>query len=297
MKVSTKVMSSPSRAEKFPPPLMRFLRSNVGSRSRGRSRSSPMFVRKKNMGQVPEPSSPKVTCMGQVRTRRSSKQSASGGRGRWTRAQARRPCYCWWVRKTVETLRPGSFRPIWRKCLRFFRFGFCRRAGDRASSLRAESNRKGGIEVDNTEDQDEEEDYEAGAEAPFNLSSPPKNALILTRCRSAPYRSSSLASRFWGSPLTNDQHSAASKVLQQGGPTSESEPNCRDPDSESKMSQSGEENPGISRESEGLINGRTRENEEKDEGGGTGITGRPVILTRSKSEPSYWRQRRRLDAL
>ncbi|KAI8013056.1 hypothetical protein LOK49_LG05G00667 [Camellia lanceoleosa] len=48
MKILAKPMSSPSRTDKFPRPLMRFLRSNVGSKSRGKSRSSPMFMRKKN---------------------------------------------------------------------------------------------------------------------------------------------------------------------------------------------------------------------------------------------------------
>jgi hypothetical protein len=61
MKLSTKPISSPGRTNKFPLPLMRFLRSNVGSKSRGKSRSSPMFVRKKNAAiETQESSSPKV---------------------------------------------------------------------------------------------------------------------------------------------------------------------------------------------------------------------------------------------
>ncbi|OMO73477.1 hypothetical protein COLO4_27061 [Corchorus olitorius] len=83
MKISGKPISSPGRTEKYPPPLMRFLRSNVGSRSRGRSRSSPMFVRKKNTAiETQEPSSPKVTCMGQVRVKR-SKQAGKKTRSAW----------------------------------------------------------------------------------------------------------------------------------------------------------------------------------------------------------------------
>ncbi|OVA09897.1 hypothetical protein BVC80_1751g52 [Macleaya cordata] len=81
MKLSSKPISSPGRTEKFPPPLMRFLKSNGGSRSRGRSRSSPMFVRKKNASiETQEPSSPKVTCMGQVRVRRCKQASRKNGR-------------------------------------------------------------------------------------------------------------------------------------------------------------------------------------------------------------------------
>ncbi|KAL2323278.1 hypothetical protein Fmac_027657 [Flemingia macrophylla] len=71
-----KGICSPGRTEKFPPPLMRFLVNSAGSGSRSRSRSrsrgrsswrstTTMFLRKKNT--ATEPSSPKVTCMGQVR--------------------------------------------------------------------------------------------------------------------------------------------------------------------------------------------------------------------------------------
>ncbi|KAM0024601.1 hypothetical protein Hdeb2414_s0022g00617681 [Helianthus debilis subsp. tardiflorus] len=82
MNKPTKPISSPGRttittSEKFPPPLMRFLRSNVGNKSRRRSRASPMFVRKKNTlieTTTQEPSSPKVTCIGQVRVSRSKKK-------------------------------------------------------------------------------------------------------------------------------------------------------------------------------------------------------------------------------
>ncbi|KAK8621703.1 hypothetical protein V6N13_081136 [Hibiscus sabdariffa] len=44
----------------------------------------------------------------------------------------------------------------------------------------------------------EEDEREAKIFASSLCSSPPKNALILTRCRSAPFRSSSLACRFGG---------------------------------------------------------------------------------------------------
>ncbi|GAU35325.1 hypothetical protein TSUD_337170 [Trifolium subterraneum] len=41
MKLTSKTISSPARTDKFPPPLMRFLRTNAGSRSSRRSRSAP----------------------------------------------------------------------------------------------------------------------------------------------------------------------------------------------------------------------------------------------------------------
>ncbi|KAI8001371.1 hypothetical protein LOK49_LG09G01417 [Camellia lanceoleosa] len=74
MEILAKLISSSlSKIDKFPPPLIRFLRSNVGSKSRGKSRPSPMFMRKNNttttsmIETTQEPSSPKVTCIGQVR--------------------------------------------------------------------------------------------------------------------------------------------------------------------------------------------------------------------------------------
>ncbi|PNY01703.1 hypothetical protein L195_g025004, partial [Trifolium pratense] len=48
MKLTSKTISSPARTEKFPPPLMRFLRTNAGSRSSRRSapyRSSSLASR------------------------------------------------------------------------------------------------------------------------------------------------------------------------------------------------------------------------------------------------------------
>uniref|UniRef100_A0A5B6YSQ3 Uncharacterized protein n=1 Tax=Davidia involucrata TaxID=16924 RepID=A0A5B6YSQ3_DAVIN len=289
MKVSSKPISSPSRTEKFPPPLMRFLRSNVGSRSRGRSRSSPMFVRKKNaVIETQEPSSPKVTCIGQVRVRRSSKQSGSkSGRTR-TPAKHR---HCWCVRKTLfchhfaQKLKPKSFRPVWRKWVLFFRFGHRKKVDIREDGSINESNRKVKYKVTDTEEEDDE-DEEAQAkevEEVFNYSSPPKNALILTRCRSAPYRSSSLASRFWGSPLTTSEtgdDNEEKKALQQERPESESEPDCRDSTPESRIDRESERNLGNSKEFEGSVDGKARENSILES------SARPLMLTRSKSEPA-----------
>ncbi|CBI32702.3 unnamed protein product, partial [Vitis vinifera] len=226
MKLSSKTMSSPGRTEKFPPPLMRFLRSNVGSRSRGRSRSSPMFVRKKNTAiETQEPSSPKVTCIGQVRVRRSKQ-----GRN-------------------------------------------------------------------------EEEEARVFYSSSF---SPPKNALLLTRCRSAPYRSSSLASRFWGSPLaTEEEQKTEPENTDQQNPASENEPSSRDSAAESRT------DPETDRDSEYLNQSEDSTSERstkptKTEAFKTGeeATAHPLILTRCKSEPArtgarlnpdttlFWKKRR-----
>lgn len=223
MKALSKPLSSPSRAEKFPPPLMRFLRSNVASRSRGRSRSSPMFYlrsKKSAVGVIEttqEPSSPKVTCIGQVRVRRSAKSKPNRNRRR-----------CWWLRKTLlcGKISPRLFlrrrkNPLgWMVCKCGSFFG-CRKV-DTRDCFRVYSNSKSGkgenVDAVNNGDcssngserdyMDKYENLGAGSREnkrgflePSSSSSPPKNALILTRCRSAPYRSSSLGGRFWGSPL------------------------------------------------------------------------------------------------
>ncbi|KAA8518783.1 hypothetical protein F0562_016443 [Nyssa sinensis] len=255
MKVASKPISSPGRTENFPPPLMRFLKSNVGSRSRGRSRSSPMFMRKKNtVIETQEPSSPKVTCIGQVR-----------------------------VKTVLQTIQ-FKVRPL-------------QNSGKRTPLLvdtrddfsKNESNQKVKYKATDIEDEDEEdEDEEARVKEVtevFHSSSPPKNALLLTRCRSAPYRSSSLASRFWGSPLVTSETEDANeeKKAQQEGdreqerPESESESDCKNSISQSRIDQENEEN---SKEVEGSIDGRLRENDIY------GSSARPLILTRCKSEPA-----------
>ncbi|KAK7279371.1 hypothetical protein RJT34_24421 [Clitoria ternatea] len=119
MKLSTKPISSPGRTDKFPPPLMRFLRNNAASRSRGRSRSKTIFLRKKNTTiETQEPSSPKVTCMGQVRVKRSTKQPSTkrvhsaGGDGAPTK------CRCRWCKsepaRTAQKLDP-EVNDFWKK--------------------------------------------------------------------------------------------------------------------------------------------------------------------------------------
>lgn len=189
-KGSSKSLSSPRRMEKFPPPLMRFLRSNVGSKSsRGRSiRASPMFMRSKNKDNIivqttQEPSSPKVTCIGQVRVRRTSNsigkiRKQQRRRGGKEEKQEGPPCCCKIVK--LQGLKK------WVCCFQLGRK--VESAGTTTTNrIFEESERRDGYVDSNSN----------------SNSNPPKNALSLTRCRSAPYRSSSLASKFWGSPDNN----------------------------------------------------------------------------------------------
>ncbi|XP_058783920.1 uncharacterized protein LOC131658666 [Vicia villosa] len=104
--------------------------------------------------------------MGQVRVKRSSKQPTAEG------APTKCRCRFWWVPHTE----------CW-----FVR----KRKASKVSTKREQQ-------------QHEEEDNRTVKVKAFT-STPPRNALLLTRCKSAPYSSSSLASRFWGSPLKNEE--------------------------------------------------------------------------------------------
>lgn len=139
---------------------------------------------------------------------------------------------------------------------------------------------------------------------------PPKNALLLTRCRSAPYRSSSLASRFWGSPVNGEETEEGLKTeLQNGTQTDHYKPTSQMDsisDKEVRMDPRDEQNPGFFKELEDSIKGRVIKSENArdlkrgDEGGDSA---RPLILTRCKSEPArtsqkldpelnFWKRRR-----
>lgn len=192
MKNLTKPISSPGRTEKFPPPLMRFLRSNVGNKShRRRSRASPMFIKKKNtvINTTQEPSSPKVTCIGQVRVRRSKKNKTTT-----VAAVHRRNRFCRCVRK----IKPRSFFTVLSKWVLFFRCEYCKNSCFFTASPEIIAGNNG---EEKKQEKEQEKKQERGTvekdEVNEDLVSqpPPKNALLLTRCRSAPYRSSSLANK------------------------------------------------------------------------------------------------------
>ncbi|KAL3586033.1 hypothetical protein D5086_012900 [Populus alba] len=304
MKLSAKPISSPGRTEKYyPPPLMRFLRTNVGSRSRGRSRSSPMFVRKKNIAiETQEPSSPKVTCMGQVRVRRSKQANTRPGKPKKRR--------CKWIQKTLlchhhfnrRRLKLKSFRPSWPKWVHFFRVGIERenKIVEDCSSSKVEP--KIGVRSEDFELEREEEEMEPKVYVSTE-NTPPRNALLLTRCRSAPYRSSSLAGRFWGSPSESEETGQKQRTTPQengenGSPASKRESISKEPDQESSLDPETEVKISHFKESESSITSIRERNansanieESKTE---KVSTVRPLVLTRCKSEPA--RTGEKLDA-
>ncbi|ESW34722.1 hypothetical protein PHAVU_001G175400 [Phaseolus vulgaris] len=248
MKLSAKPVSSPGRTEKFPPPLMRFLRSNAGSKSR-RSRSSPMFVRKKTTANIQtqttqEPSSPKVTCMGQVRVKRSSNTKRDVP-----------PTRCRWIPKP----NPCRYPPF---CLTwpFFR----PKPNQHSRSNHQEESESASQERANVD--------KNNVSFSSNSNTPPKNAFLLTRCRSAPYRSSSLACRFWSSP-----------VKEQETDFSNTEPASEEPQTDAKLGFLGTKIASLTTEQEKV------EELSSDENGVEtvpAIASRSPVLTRCKSEPA-----------
>ncbi|XP_047159863.1 uncharacterized protein LOC124830247 [Vigna umbellata] len=258
MKLSGKPVSSPGRTDKFPPPLMRFLRSNAGSKSR-RSRSSPMFLRKKTTTNIQtqttqEPSSPKVTCMGQVRVKRSSNTKRDVPPTR---------CRCRWVPKS----NPCRYRPF---CLTwpFFR---------RKSKQHSRPNHHQESESASEERTNADKNIVSFASNP---STPPKNALLLTRCRSAPYRSSSLACRFWSSPVKDQETDFP-----------DTEPASEEPQTDTKLGFLGTKIASLTQEEK-------VEELSSDQKGVelvSAIESRPSVLTRCKSEPA--RTGHRIDPL
>ncbi|XP_075515943.1 uncharacterized protein LOC142550765 [Primulina tabacum] len=189
MKALSLPISSPSRVEKFTPPqpLMRFLTGNVVSRSRARSRAIPIFGKKNAAGLIDEttrePSSPKVTCIGQVRARSATSESAlnprhtTGNRRRW-----------WWLKKPLFGYKlPCRFRRY--KTFRglLFRWFLC---CSRAGYGKKVDAREDSFVVESNPNSDKNEYFEAKVREIV-----PVNALSLTRYRPVPRRSSYLGGR------------------------------------------------------------------------------------------------------
>ncbi|KAF8409173.1 hypothetical protein HHK36_005247 [Tetracentron sinense] len=277
MKISSKSILSPGRTDKFREPtlslsssLSRRLRNN-GSMKGGQS--SPMFPtgsKKKGCAfENPEPSSPKVTCIGQVRVK-TKKQ----GKKMRTRSKRKGEVS---FRKTEQTQEGIHHHQQQQECLphrnqrwvhlplticealRAFGAEFncflpCRSSCSSTSETEKEEKRRensssttttsscgavfarwlmalqegegkgreielvvgeeerreqrqvvGEMEIEIDDEKGEvKEDKEEDEEARVSICIPPRNALLLMRCRSEPLRMSSLANRFWDSPVPRE---------------------------------------------------------------------------------------------
>ncbi|CAA7389458.1 unnamed protein product [Spirodela intermedia] len=283
----TMVSSSPARMEKLPaPPLARLLRGVSGSRSRGRSssssvaRSSPLFMAKAVSAQAvdlrdqKEPSSPKVTCIGQVRISKRTSSSKCGSSSR--SKQGDFVCNPFSGRmKTMFGLGPAPSsaarrrRPARGWC-RWFLLphpGCYRRREETQQELLQQQQllKEGGPGVGPAEAEHEGEKGEVFASA-----TPPKNALLLMRCRSAPHRPSAAATTFpnklWASPS-----------MAEGPPPSGM--GTKEPVDSFPVKADGEP--------------REREGEDEDAAAAAAVgpspsfSSRPLILSRCKSEPAW----------
>ncbi|OVA18124.1 hypothetical protein BVC80_1835g537 [Macleaya cordata] len=304
MKLFPQPITSPSRLEKFPPPLMRSLRSNGRSKSRGRSRLSPMFIRNKKVNETQEPSSPKVTCFGQVRVRRSNNQTAkkktTTRKNRYDWIQKPLFCKCFVGKpKTNKTS-----RSVWERWFVFFRMGCYHQRKveeNMEESVNIESRRE--VETEEYKDTVDDEEEIVAARV-FTPTSPPKNALLLMRSRSENYRPSSLASLFWGSPAaTEDDPTKEEK--EEDNPRPRTEQTLKDSTGESRTDQEIEEKLGFCEEIESSRSSTTMKSTKLEDKlvklrRGSDL---PRVLRRSKSDPArrsgeldsenyFWKRRR-----
>ncbi|KAL5715858.1 hypothetical protein ACHQM5_017622 [Ranunculus cassubicifolius] len=244
MKASSKSILSPGRIDKYnKEPTLSFSSSmnrRLGSMKAGQS--SPMFKKKggNNGFENAEPSSPKVTCIGQVRvkTKKQGKKMMSlGKRENSSNAQVQEmkvsteEClphrnHQKWPIAICEALRGfGSeftcFLPCGRSCSSRNGRGEKRRTMSSCGAVFAkwlmalqegeeqeEKNREIRVIVGEDESKgDSFKEIEIGGkgveyeEGRFSICIPPKNALLLMRCRSEPVKLAALANRFWESPI------------------------------------------------------------------------------------------------
>ncbi|XP_072998455.1 uncharacterized protein [Typha latifolia] len=227
---SSKSLPSPGRTP-APATAATSLSSSLSRRLRG-SRSlkggqSPMFP----TAMAAEPSSPKVTCIGQVRVRgRRKKAKAKGAsfrsrsmRGFVGEASLRRnecspsknPRWVYQIPISIC----GSLRAFGSElsCLLPCGGRSLEKGGECGKKLRAsarwvmgEERGKGEVGLESKEIEVEVEEKDevlmvGEEEGRVSVCIPPKNALLLMRCRSDPVRMAALESRFWDSPATKIQ--------------------------------------------------------------------------------------------
>ncbi|URE15589.1 hypothetical protein MUK42_11826 [Musa troglodytarum] len=276
------VPSSPGR-EKLPVPGLARILAGIGSRSRGRpaARSVNMFSSRNKsvgrsssaaaaVGEEGEPCSPKVTCIGQVRIR--NKKSASQPRTRQPKDMA--PCQCF-HKALLFSLLPsrkkpkggGGGRSLWR------RWASLRGRSGRYQRREPDSPKAPPLEfiVIKADGEDEEEEHEEDARL-FAAARPPKNALLLMRCRSAPH---------------NIESSLATTARYAASPLAEPKPGEVRKQKKKKKTNERLNSPAAA---------ESAEDEDEEEEGTGSESQRPLVLTRSRSEPGRRRRRRRAAA-
>uniref|UniRef100_A0ACD5W6L4 Uncharacterized protein n=1 Tax=Avena sativa TaxID=4498 RepID=A0ACD5W6L4_AVESA len=341
--------ASPGRAEKLPAPprLARLLlsKSRRGGRSRRAPATSPMFVsrgrsRGAAAGADGEPSSPKVTCIGQVRMRKGmgkgKKKGAAPARASTPEKVARGYCRC--LKKAFlcgglfDFHRSGrkhkapspaaerSRRSPWVFSSRDVAVAAapkppdprsdCSEEEDALSAVgkigvlcsveRDEAEEEPGINGDKEAEEDDEDAGEAAAELASSANTtPPKNALFLMRCRSAPQnRSSPLIARFAAAADAPSPVQETADFLLETSTTptpARASPSPRKPEmvlaesSDAKWQETAA-SAALERHEEEARAEQEREDEEEGEGEEAEelrcSSARPLVLPRCKSEPA-----------
>ncbi|RRT73492.1 hypothetical protein B296_00019477 [Ensete ventricosum] len=303
------VSSSPGR-EKLPAPGLARILAGSGSRSRGRhaARSSPMFgSRSKSVGRSSvaaqaalgaaaatageegEPSSPKVTCIGQVRIRNKKPAQPETPRAK----DPKPPCQCF-HKALLCSLFPARKKPkgsggrsLWRSWVPLGgrSGGYQPREPDlpRAPPLE--------FIVIKTDEEAEAEEHEEATRV-FVAAAPPKNALLLMRCRSAPHNSvSSLATTARCAVSSLPEHQLPRPPASARGDEAESvHTGLRKKKKNNKSNERWRDLAAAAAElSE--VDEEEEEDEEQEEEATGSESQRPLVLTRSRSEPA-WRRRR-----
>ncbi|XP_031484870.1 uncharacterized protein LOC116253999 [Nymphaea colorata] len=230
MKLSTKQIQSPGRTDKYPPTplLMRRLRLQGGSRrATARSKRTFSLLRRRASNYeattTQEPSSPKVTCIGQVRVKKKKPSSSSSSTAPSTTTSRRKFsvfCRCF-PGKPPGKSKSSSHGTVWRRFMTAIHDPLNKHAEeveeeDDDEDVRVKERVAAFVPRENDElraRDSKDEETEGGKGEERAAAEPPKNALLLMRCRSAPLRDSSPMSRFWESPVVN---SRGEQVMQNG---------------------------------------------------------------------------------
>ncbi|KAL6865379.1 hypothetical protein ACP4OV_016530 [Aristida adscensionis] len=326
--------ASPGRAEKpqlpapAPPGLARLLlsKSRRGGRSRRAPATSPMFVsRGRSRAADGEPSSPKVTCIGQVRMRKKGKKAAAPPHKAPAPPEKGARGYCRCLKKAFlcgglfefdRRRRPKAPEPEVVERTRRSPWVFSGRDvaavaaapkpadprrgreeedGDEGSEVGVgvfgslgreeaeELGTNGGVRGGDEKDDGEEPEAELVSSA---TTTPPKNALLLMRCRSAPQnRTSPLTSRFAApapSPSpTRDALVAAAAEIAAASPS---------PRKEERMASPAAEGEGVTkRQGDAVAQEQAQEEDDEDDEEEEEMrcsSARPLVLQRCKSEPA-----------
>ncbi|XP_062232438.1 uncharacterized protein LOC133929666 [Phragmites australis] len=328
--------ASPGRAEKpqlpapAPPGLARLLlsKSRRGGRSRRAPATSPMFVsRGRSRAADGEPSSPKVTCIGQVRMRKGKKGKKGAGAPPKASPPEKAKGYCRCLKNAFlcgglfefDRRRPPkapspeverSRRSPWVFSSRDVAVAAAPKPADPKGDHGEEDGEEvevgarvfGSVGREEAEELgingggvgDKEDDEPEAQLVSSATTTPPKNALLLMRCRSAPQnRTSPLTSRFPAaapspSPTRDALAAAAVEIAASPSPRKAEKvsPSPHKPAEKVFVDEGCEKTQGVIAVQEQVDEDEDGLEEEEEEEEMRCSSARPLVLQRCKSEPA-----------